>query len=196
MGLVLTPRTEVKKKRSQKNPDLFNPSPGDHCDCIGKIPIASNLYGVNVAPCRISADSVNYLSDNDKKKFPQPLSELYFALRATREFYFNEMKYDVGRKQLCKSMCATPQYLIVSCDTTGDGSVGLDEYRSDCVKRMAYKSIKDLDAAYEKLLNVSINCALQYGDEAGKNVKYCDFRRRILIIVTLKVAFIHFLLYF
>jgi len=35
----------------------------------------------------------------------------------------------------------------------GDGTVGLDEYRSDCVKRMAYKSIKDLDAAYEKLLS-------------------------------------------
>jgi len=38
-------------------------------------------------------------------------------------------------------------------DVDGDGTVGLDEYRSDCVKRMAYKSIKDLDAAYEKLLS-------------------------------------------
>jgi len=38
-------------------------------------------------------------------------------------------------------------------DVDGDGSVGLDEYRSDCVKRMAYKSIADLDAAYEKLLS-------------------------------------------
>merc|ERR1711994_851690 len=38
-------------------------------------------------------------------------------------------------------------------DVDGDGSVGLDEYRSDCVKRMAYKSIKELDEAYEKLLN-------------------------------------------
>merc|ERR1711994_524722 len=37
-------------------------------------------------------------------------------------------------------------------DIDGDGSVGLDEYRSDCVKRMAYKSIKELDDAYEKLL--------------------------------------------
>jgi len=37
-------------------------------------------------------------------------------------------------------------------DVDGDGSVGLDEYRSDCVKRMAYKSIGELDAAYEKLL--------------------------------------------
>merc|ERR1711994_240124 len=37
-------------------------------------------------------------------------------------------------------------------DVDGDGSVGVDEYRSDCVKRMAYKSIKELDAAYEKLL--------------------------------------------
>merc|ERR1711994_807540 len=37
-------------------------------------------------------------------------------------------------------------------DVDGDGSVGLDEYRSDCVKGMAYKSIGELDAAYEKLL--------------------------------------------
>ena len=37
----------------------------------------------------------------------------------------------------------------------GDGSVGLTEFRVDCVNRMAYKSIGDLDAAYNKLLNVS-----------------------------------------
>merc|ERR1712062_210793 len=37
-------------------------------------------------------------------------------------------------------------------DVDGDGSVGIDEYRSDCVKRMAYKSIKELDDAFEKLL--------------------------------------------
>jgi len=35
----------------------------------------------------------------------------------------------------------------------GDGSVGLTEFRVDCVNRMAYKSIGELDAAYEKLLN-------------------------------------------
>jgi len=40
-----------------------------------------------------------------------------------------------------------------SIDVDGDGSVGLTEYRVDCVNRMAYKDIKDLDAAYEKLLN-------------------------------------------
>lgn len=38
-------------------------------------------------------------------------------------------------------------------DVDGDGSVGVDEYRSDCIKRMAYKSIKELDDAFEKLLN-------------------------------------------
>jgi Ca2+-binding EF-hand superfamily protein len=38
-------------------------------------------------------------------------------------------------------------------DVDGDGTVGLTEYRVDCVNRMAYKDIKDLDAAYEKLLN-------------------------------------------
>jgi len=38
-------------------------------------------------------------------------------------------------------------------DVDGDGSVGLTEFRVDCVNRMAYKDIKELDAAYEKLLN-------------------------------------------
>merc|ERR1719189_1313639 len=37
-------------------------------------------------------------------------------------------------------------------DVDGDGSAGVDEYRCDCVKRMAYKSIKELDDAFEKLL--------------------------------------------
>jgi len=43
--------------------------------------------------------------------------------------------------------------LFKSVDVDGDGSVGLTEFRVDCVNRMAYKDIKDLDAAYEKLLN-------------------------------------------
>jgi len=38
-------------------------------------------------------------------------------------------------------------------DVDGDGSVGLTEFRVDCVNRMAYKSIADLDNAYNKLLN-------------------------------------------
>ena len=37
---------------------------------------------------------------------------------------------------------------------SGDGCVGLEEYRLDCANRMAYGSIQDLDAAYEKLLSV------------------------------------------
>merc|ERR1711971_969346 len=37
-----------------------------------------------------------------------------------------------------------------SIDVDGDGSVGLTEFRVDCVNRMAYKSIGDLDAAYNK----------------------------------------------
>jgi len=40
-----------------------------------------------------------------------------------------------------------------SIDIDGDGSVGLTEFRVDCVNRMAYKTIGELDAAYEKLLN-------------------------------------------
>lgn len=38
-------------------------------------------------------------------------------------------------------------------DVDGDGSVGLSEYRVDCVNRMAYKSIGELDASFNKLLN-------------------------------------------
>merc|ERR1739844_267263 len=38
-------------------------------------------------------------------------------------------------------------------DVDGDGAVGLTEFRVDCVNRMAYKNIADLDAAYNKLLN-------------------------------------------
>jgi Ca2+-binding EF-hand superfamily protein len=38
-------------------------------------------------------------------------------------------------------------------DVDGDGSVGLTEFRVDCVNRMAYKNIKELDDAYGKLLN-------------------------------------------
>ncbi len=37
----------------------------------------------------------------------------------------------------------------------GDGTVGIGEYRVDCVNRMAYKTIGELDASYNKLLNVS-----------------------------------------
>merc|ERR1711981_87936 len=36
-------------------------------------------------------------------------------------------------------------------DVDGDGSIGIEEYRQDCVKRMAYSNIKDLDDAYNKL---------------------------------------------
>ena len=52
----------------------------------------------------------------------------------------------------------------------GDGSVGLTEFRVDCVNRMAYKSIGDLDAAYNKLLNVSKIKQLR--------VKYIDCQRQ------------------
>merc|ERR1711944_98797 len=38
-------------------------------------------------------------------------------------------------------------------DVDGDGTAGLTEFRVDCVNRMAYKSIKELDDAYAKLLN-------------------------------------------
>jgi len=34
---------------------------------------------------------------------------------------------------------------------SGDGNIGIEEYRQDCVKRMAYSNIKDLDDAFNKL---------------------------------------------
>ena len=39
---------------------------------------------------------------------------------------------------------------------SGDGAVGIEEYRFDCVNRMAYKSIQELDDAYNKLITVSL----------------------------------------
>jgi len=37
-------------------------------------------------------------------------------------------------------------------DVNGDGLVGVDEYRLDCVSRAAFSDIKEIDDAYEKLL--------------------------------------------
>jgi Ca2+-binding EF-hand superfamily protein len=42
-----------------------------------------------------------------------------------------------------------------SVDQDGDGSVGLEEYRYDCVSRMAYSSVDDLDSAFNKMLTDS-----------------------------------------
>jgi len=38
-------------------------------------------------------------------------------------------------------------------DVDGDGSIGINEYRYDCVNRAAYKSIEALDASYKTLTN-------------------------------------------
>ncbi|KAK8743428.1 hypothetical protein OTU49_001474 [Cherax quadricarinatus] len=38
-----------------------------------------------------------------------------------------------------------------SIDVNGDGLVGVDEYRLDCISRAAFSSIKDIDDAYSKL---------------------------------------------
>jgi len=38
-------------------------------------------------------------------------------------------------------------------DVNGDGLVGVDEYRLDCVGRAAFSNIKEIDDAYEKLLS-------------------------------------------
>ena len=38
---------------------------------------------------------------------------------------------------------------------SGDGLVGVDEYRLDCVSRAAFANIKEIDDAFDKLLTVS-----------------------------------------
>jgi len=38
-------------------------------------------------------------------------------------------------------------------DVNGDGIVGVDEYRLDCVSRAAFADIKEIDDAFEKLLS-------------------------------------------
>ncbi|MCL4142172.1 UNVERIFIED_CONTAM: hypothetical protein GTU68_013859, partial [Idotea baltica] len=38
-------------------------------------------------------------------------------------------------------------------DVNGDGLVGIDEYRLDCVTRSAFTDIKEIDEAYNKLLS-------------------------------------------
>merc|ERR1711936_566667 len=75
------------------------------------------------------------------------------------EVSVEEFKKGIGKSRKGNNYSSFPQafkFFIDSSfrtiDVDGDGSVGLDEYRSDCVKRMAYKSIQELDAAYEKLL--------------------------------------------
>ncbi|KAF2367710.1 EF-hand domain, partial [Trinorchestia longiramus] len=38
-------------------------------------------------------------------------------------------------------------------DVNGDGLVGVDEYRLDCISRAAFANIKEIDDAYNKLLS-------------------------------------------
>lgn len=51
------------------------------------------------------------------------------------------------------SMRALIDEQFKTVDVDGDGSVGLDEFRVDCVNRMAYTSIDVVDDAFNKLTN-------------------------------------------
>lgn len=51
-------------------------------------------------------------------------------------------------------------YYFLLSSKLGDGLVGLDEYRLDCVSRAAFNSIKEIDDAYNKLLSVSLVSSL------------------------------------
>jgi hypothetical protein len=41
--------------------------------------------------------------------------------------------------------------MFKTIDIDGDGNFGVEEYWQDCVTRMAYSNIKDLDDAFAKL---------------------------------------------
>lgn len=44
---------------------------------------------------------------------------------------------------------------LTQCFDSGDGLIGIEEYRVDCCSRAAYADIKELDDAYVKLCSVS-----------------------------------------
>ena len=70
------------------------------------------------------------------------------------------MKWDCKVSKVCDDMFVweTKLFCVVnnfhyfsSLVLSGDGNIGIEEYRQDCVKRMAYSDIKQLDEAYAKL---------------------------------------------
>ena len=73
------------------------------------------------------------------------------------------MKWDCKVSKVCDDMFVweTKLFCVVnnfhyfsSLVLSGDGNIGIEEYRQDCVKRMAYSDIKQLDEAYAKLAGV------------------------------------------
>jgi len=61
----------------------------------------------------------------------------------------------IGKKlaEFPASIKAMIEEQFKTVDVNGDGSVGLDEFRLDCVNRMAYLSIDVVDGAFNKLCN-------------------------------------------
>ncbi|XP_050727684.1 sarcoplasmic calcium-binding protein isoform X1 [Eriocheir sinensis] len=49
--------------------------------------------------------------------------------------------------------------LFRTIDINGDGLVGVDEYRLDCISRSAFSSVKEIDDAYNKLCTDADNKA-------------------------------------
>lgn len=73
----------------------------------------------------------------------------------TDEFKKAIQNHCVGKsyKEFPKAFKSFIDGFFRTVDVNGDGNVGIDEYRLDCVQRMAYKTIEELDASFEKLLN-------------------------------------------
>merc|ERR1712107_978699 len=49
-------------------------------------------------------------------------------------------------------------------DVDGDGSIGLEEFRYDCVSRMAYPNVADLDEAFNKIAESESLTLARYKD--------------------------------
>jgi len=59
-------------------------------------------------------------------------------------------------------------------DVNGDGVVGVDEYRLDCITRSAFADVKDIDDAFDKLCNDADKAAGGI-DKARYQELYADF---------------------
>lgn len=73
----------------------------------------------------------------------------------TEEFQSAVQNVCVGKKfdQFPQSLKHAINCKFMGADINGDGLIGIDEFRLDCVSRAAFDSIEEIDNCYNKLLN-------------------------------------------